>query len=104
MYYLLFYDVVSDYVPRRTEFRAEHLALAQACQDRGELILGGALEDPVDGAVLVFRGNGPEVAEDFARADPYVRNCLVKSWKVRAWKVVVGTAHSPSPAQDTSVP
>ena len=30
---------------------AEH---ARAAQQRGELILGGALADPVDGAVLLF--------------------------------------------------
>lgn len=92
MHYLLFYDVGSDYVERRAEFRAEHLALAwQAC-DRGDLVLGGALADPVDGAVLLFRGDSPEVAERFARADPYVRNGVVKRWRVRTWSTVVGEA------------
>jgi uncharacterized protein len=90
MYYLLFYDVVSNYVERRVEFRAEHLALAQAALARGELILGGALADPVDGAVLLFWGSSPAIAEEFAAADPYVRNGLVTRWRVRAWTVVVG--------------
>ncbi|HEV3437752.1 MAG TPA: YciI-like protein [Gemmata sp.] len=90
MYYLLFYDVVSNYAERRLEFRAEHLALAQASLARGELILGGALADPVDGAVLLFRGTSPAVAEAFAAADPYVRNGLVSRWRVRSWTVVVG--------------
>jgi uncharacterized protein YciI len=90
MYYLLFYDVVPNYVERRIPFRAEHLALAQGAHDRGELILGGALADPVDGAVLLFRGNNSAVAETFASLDPYVRNGLVTKWRVRAWNVVVG--------------
>jgi hypothetical protein len=30
------------------------------------------------------------VAEAFARADPYVRNGLVKNWHVREWTTVVG--------------
>jgi uncharacterized protein YciI len=30
------------------------------------------------------------VAEDFARADPYVRNGLVTRWRVREWSVVIG--------------
>jgi uncharacterized protein YciI len=90
MYYLLFYDVVPDYAERRTPFRAEHLALAQAAHERGDLVLGGALADPVDGAVLLFRGDSPDVAVSFAEVDPYVCNGLVTKWRVRAWNVVVG--------------
>jgi uncharacterized protein YciI len=90
MHYLLLYDVVPDYVERRSVHRAEHLALARAAFDRGELVLGGALADPVDGAVLVFRGNSPAAAEEFARADPYVRHGLVTRWRVRAWSTVIG--------------
>jgi hypothetical protein len=89
-YWLLFYDVVDDYVERRTPLRAEHLGLARAAHERGELLLAGALADPPDGAVLVFAGDDASVAEDFAAADPYVRNGLVTSWRVRAWTVVVG--------------
>jgi len=90
MHYLLFYDVGPDYVERRTQYRAEHLALGRAAVDRGELVLGGALADPVDGAVLLFRGDSPAVAEAFAAADPYVRNGLVTRWRVRPWTTVVG--------------
>jgi len=90
MHYLLFYDVVPDYVERRTEFRSLHLRHARAAHERGELVLGGALADPVDGAVLLFRGSSPAVAEEFAKADPYVRNGLVASWRVREWTTVVG--------------
>jgi lipoprotein signal peptidase len=54
------------------------------------LILGGALKDPVDAAVLLFRGDSPEPAERFAREDPYVQNGLVTSWQVRPWLTVVG--------------
>jgi uncharacterized protein YciI len=91
VYLLLFYDVVADYAERRLAFRAEHLAYAQAACDRGELVLGGALADPVDGAVLLFRGESPGVAEQFAAADPYVIHGLVTRWRVRKWTTVVGT-------------
>lgn len=98
MHYLLFYDVVEDYVSRRADFRAAHLARARAAVARGELVLGGALADPPDGAVLVFRGTTPEVAESFAREDPYVLNGLVTRWRVREWTTVVGAlAESPAP-------
>ncbi len=90
MHYLLIYDVVPDYVERRARLRAAHLALGQAAVARGELLLGGALADPVDGAVLLFQGPGPEVAEAFARADPYVTEGLVTRWRVREWTTVVG--------------
>jgi len=36
--------------------------------------MAGALADPADGAVLVFRGPSAKPAESFAQADPYVRN------------------------------
>lgn len=89
-HFLLLYDVAPDYAERRKEFRAEHLALGWAAVERGELLLGGALADPVDGAVLLFRGASPEVAEAFAAADPYVRHGLVTEWCVRRWHTVVG--------------
>jgi uncharacterized protein len=90
MHYLLCYEVVPDYVERRLPFREEHLALARAAHSRGELVLGGALADPVDGAVLLFQGEGPGAAEAFALADPYVKHGLVTTWRVRKWTTVVG--------------
>ena len=90
MHYLLMYDVVADYVERREAFRAAHLKLAWAAHDRGELVLGGALIDPVDGAVLLFEGDSPDVAARFAEVDPYVTNGLVTRWRVRAWMTVTG--------------
>jgi uncharacterized protein YciI len=90
MHYLLFYDAAPDYLERRPAFRGAHLEKARAACDRGELILAGALANPVDGAVLLFRGESPEVAEAFARVDPYVVNGLVIRWRVREWTTVVG--------------
>jgi uncharacterized protein YciI len=90
MHFLLFYDVVDDYIERRGTFRSDHLSLIQNAADRGELVMAGALADPVDGAVLVFRGPSPQFAESFAEADPYVRNGLVKRWHIRKWNTVIG--------------
>lgn len=69
-HFLLLYDVVPDYAERRAAYRAEHLTMLRAAHRRGELILAGALTDPIDGAVLLFRGETPEAAERFAVADP----------------------------------
>jgi uncharacterized protein YciI len=90
MHYLLFYEVVDDYVARRAQFRDAHLTLGWQASERGELILGGALTNPTDTAVLLFKGDSPEVAERFAKVDPYVTNGLVKRWYVREWMTVAG--------------
>ena len=90
MHFLLMYDVVPDYVARRAAFRDAHLGLAWQATSRGELVLGGALGDPVESALLLFQGDGPEVAERFARSDPYVLNGLVTRWRVKPWNTVVG--------------
>jgi len=98
MHYLLIYDLAPDYLERRVDFRNEHLALAWQAHERGELILGGALTDPVDNAILLFQGDSPEVAEKFVAVDPYVRNGLVAGWRVRPWMTVVGAgAAAPVP-------
>ncbi|MGA2806716.1 MAG: YciI-like protein [Terracidiphilus sp.] len=90
MHYLLFYELSEDYISRRAEFRNEHLALAWKASGRGELVLGGALANPADRAVLLFTGDSPEVAEKFAQADPYVTGGIVKRWYVREWITVAG--------------
>jgi uncharacterized protein len=89
-HFLLFYDVGEDFLARRAAFRDAHLAKAWAAHDRRELILAGALADPVDGAALLFAGNSADVAASFAREDPYVVNGLVTRWRVREWTTVVG--------------
>src|SRR5206468_8295563 len=89
-HYLLFYEVGEDYVFRRAQYRNAHLERAWKASEGGELILGGALANPVDGAVLLFKGNSPEVAERFAKADPYVTSGTVKRWYVREWNTVAG--------------
>ena len=88
MYYLLLYDYVPDMLQRRDPFRPTHLALVRGLHERGELLMAGAWNDPVDGAAIVFSTR--EAAESFVRKDPYVANGLVTAWKVREWNVGVG--------------
>ncbi len=89
MHLLLEYTLADDYLERRGALREEHLALARAASERGELLLAGALPDPYDRALLVWtapRG----VVERFVADDPYVRHGLVTGWTIRDWNVVVG--------------
>src|SRR5690242_1208148 len=100
-YYALIYETVDDYVARRAEFRELHLRIAREARERGELVLAGAFDDPVDRALLVFRVDDKSTVEEFARKDPYVVNGLVKKWEVRPWKVVVGQERHASSAIPT---
>jgi len=101
MHYILFYDYVPDYMERRGALRDAHMARVKASIDRGELFLGGAFADPADGAAIVFSGDTPAGAINFAEADPYVRNGLVTRWWVREWTTVVGRdAAQPVPPPD----
>jgi uncharacterized protein len=90
LHFILFYDYVDDAVTKRIPFRAAHLEYARKSYEKGELILAGAFANPVDGALLVFSGAHPEAAEKFAQKDPYVKNGLVKKWRVRKWTTVIG--------------
>jgi uncharacterized protein YciI len=92
MHYLLFYDAADDYAERRKPFREAHIAYARSAVSRGELVLAGALADPTDGAVLLFRADSPAPAENFAKSDPYVVNGVITRWRVREWTTVVGPA------------
>jgi hypothetical protein len=84
------YDLVDDYLERRAALRDEHLGLASAAHERGDLLYAGALADPYDLALLVWTTADEAVVREFAEADPYVRNGLVRSWRIRTWNVAVG--------------
>jgi uncharacterized protein len=101
-YYALLYEAADDYVAKRMAFREQHLRLAQAARERGELVLAGAFADPVDRALLVFHVDDKSKVEAFARKDPYVINGLAKKWEVRPWNVVVGNEPPASSAVASS--
>jgi uncharacterized protein YciI len=99
-YFILSYETADNYVEKRAPFRSQHLALAREAHARGELLLAGALADPPDRAVLVFRAADRAVVEAFARRDPYVVNGAVRRWEVRPWTVVIGN----DPAEPGPIP
>jgi len=89
-YWLLIYELVDDYLERREPLRPEHLKLASAAHSRGDLVMAGALADPYDMAVFVWKTEDTEVIDRFVAHDPYVREGLVKGFRVRRWNVVIG--------------
>ncbi|PTX44592.1 hypothetical protein C8P64_0573 [Christiangramia gaetbulicola] len=90
-YYILNYKLADNYLQDRGQYRAEHLGMAKEAAEKGALVLGGALDEPADEAYLIFRSENDEVATNFAENDPYVKNGLIKEWKVRKWNAVVGS-------------
>ncbi len=97
-HWLLCYALAPEYLARRPEFRAMHLALAWAAAGRGELLLGGAVGDPPESALLLF--TDPDAARRFAEADPYVAEGLIAHWSVKPWATVVG-ADAATPVRDS---
>lgn len=90
-YYILTYHLTDNYLQDRGQYRTKHLQLATESSEKGELVLGGALDSPADTAYLIFKAESEEIASDFAKNDPYVKNGLIKEWKVRKWNAVVGS-------------
>jgi uncharacterized protein len=90
-HFVLFYDYPADFRERRTPHRALHLQHCKASVTRDALQLAGAFaEDDPPLGMFLFKAETPKIAEDFARADPYVLNGVVKSWRVGEWVTVVG--------------
>jgi len=90
MYFVLQYDYVDNVVEKRAPLREAHLKLAREAQARGEIVLAGALADPVDSALFVFRVDDRAVVDRFVAEDPYLKGGIVKAWRVRPWTVVIG--------------
>jgi uncharacterized protein len=95
-YFALTYEVVANFAERRMPYRDAHLQLVRDANGRGLLMIAGAVGDPPDAALLVFRAESPAPVEAFVHADPYVAEGLVTSWRVRPWNVVVGAELFPS--------
>lgn len=90
MHYLLTYQLADNYLARRAEFRSAHLALAWQAAEQGDLVLGGAVGEPVESALLLFNVDDISKIEHFAKTDPYVINGLVQSYRILPWHTVVG--------------
>ncbi len=90
-YYILNYKLADNYLQDRGQYRAEHLGMAKEAAEKGQLVLGGALDEPADEAFLIFHGENDKTATAFAKNDPYVKNGLIKEWTVRKWNAVIGS-------------
>ena len=68
MHYLLFYEVGEDYVARRPRVSKTRTSKRPGLRVRAANSYWVApWRDPADGAVLLFKGDTPAVAENFAQ-------------------------------------
>lgn len=89
MYYILFYDLVDNALEARAPYRDEHLARAKEAFESGFMVMAGALTDPPDTSILIFKADEKSAVEEFARNDPYVNGGVVTEWSVREWAVAI---------------
>ena len=87
-HFLLFYEVSSDYLERRPQFRSPQARMGGAGAGRDRRRRYACRSAGRRGADVP--GRGPIGRRAFAQADPYVANGLVTRWYVREWTTVVG--------------
>jgi uncharacterized protein YciI len=89
-YLLLTLDYVEDILEKRDPYRAEHIAGAKAEEEAGKCVLAGALQNPTDKGVFVFKDCDEAYVKNFVESDAYYKAGLVPSYTIRPWMIVVG--------------
>ena len=89
-YQLLTLDYVPDILEKRDPFRAEHIAGAKAAAEAGKVVLAGALQNPTDAGVFVFKDCDEAFVQNFVENDAYYKAGLVTKVTIRPWMIVVG--------------
>ena len=88
LHHILFYDYPEDVVEGRGPFREGHLDLIKQWKSDGRLVMAGAVGDPPNGGVLVFKVDDPAEIEAFVDADPYALNGVIVGRRIEPWNVV----------------
>jgi uncharacterized protein len=94
MKYLLFYEPVDDVLAKAPEHFPAHSARLDDFHARGELLMVGTFANPQEGSMSIFATR--KAAEEFAHADPFVLNGVVRNWQIREWDEVL----APVPGHD----
>jgi len=84
--YVLLYETARDAMPKAQLHFPAHSARLQEFHAKGSLLMVGAFENPLDGAMGIFTTR--EAAEEFVKGDPFVVHGVVKSWVLRGWNEI----------------
>jgi uncharacterized protein YciI len=86
--YVMTYRAVEDFLPLARENGPAHVARLHQFSGRGELLMVGTFDEPMNGdAMGIFTSR--EAAEEFIAGDPFVLNGVVANWTVRPWNEVL---------------
>jgi uncharacterized protein len=86
--YVLLYESAPNVAENAPPHFPAHKERLDEFHERGDLLMVGTFGDPQSqGSMSVFRSR--EAAEEFAAADPFVINGVVRSWEVRDWNEVL---------------
>lgn len=88
--FLVTTHLVEGAAEKRAPFREAHLANLRRLHAEGHLLLGGALQNPLDAGVLVIRAATEDDARALLADDPYQTNGIWTKIAIREWSIVVG--------------
>jgi hypothetical protein len=82
------YRAVEDFLPLAQQHYPAHAARVQEFAGRGDLLMVGTFDEPMDGSAMgVFTSRA--AAEEFIAGDPFVLNGVVAEWSLRPWDEVL---------------
>lgn len=87
--FLLTYKYVAGMETKRLPVRENHLKHAVAHEPLG-LMLGGALQLPIDTGILLWKVENEDLVRNFVVRDPYFQAGLIESYSIREYVPVVG--------------
>lgn len=90
-HYVLTYKYVEGMEQKRMPYREQHLKMLQKWEQEGHLLIGGALQNPIDKGMLLFEVPKEELVHQFVQSDPYYTNKLLLEYNVREINIVVGS-------------
>jgi len=90
MHFILTYQTVKNFNDRKQRFRSKHLELVKSYYQQRKLIMGGALLEPNDAALLIFKCDGLAEVEAFVEKDIYYQKGLILEYSIRQWSVAIG--------------
>lgn len=89
--FAVFTHFVENAAEKRAPHREAHLAHLRELHEKGALLMGGALQNPMDSGLLIFRAESAEEIEAALANDSYAKNGIWTKIVVREWSVVVGS-------------
>ncbi|MDQ1287365.1 MAG: hypothetical protein QG622_930 [Actinomycetota bacterium] len=88
--FVVIYRYVPDMEHRRAPHRDEHLRWIHELAEQGRMLLAGAVQDPVDSAILVMRATDLHETRRLLIDDPYAKANLITEVVARPIGLAIG--------------